>query len=200
VLGPIVQLDPQEARRRMTGRPITGRPVTPGPQVRQPAVWDFGDALAASEHSAPRRPAVPPMPAVTPSPVYAAGPAVTTRADEPAGPAVLHHPYETSSHAVVTAPHPYDPDGQMLQPIIGAANPYALPVRGHRHIMSTLSLLIERLLTIVVVLVVCAAIVAIAAAEASPQANQSLSALIHIDIRKHIELMLTWLRQRLQSH
>jgi hypothetical protein len=241
VLGPITPLAPEEARRRMTDRPMTGRPVTPGPQVRQPASWDIvDDAPPAEWHGGRQRHSerAEALPDLMPGPLYAANPAPAQRPYESASPAGARHPYESAGPAPVTTPrpyesaspvgarhpyesagpapvttprpyesagpalettsHPYDTGSHALQPIM-AADPHALPGPGHRYTLAMLGLVIERLLTLAVVLVFCAAIAAIVAAETSTRANQSLSAIIHIDIRKHVELIITWLRQRLQN-
>lgn len=191
VIGPIVSLEPGEARRRMKGRLPASPSVPVGPQKRNPGVWQ-------------RRSAIPSGPAKNQgrnrgghSRALAGGADVTFAQ---AGSA--NHPYHAAASVPLQAslggPHPYDP-GQGLQPIIATQAVAPRPAR-LANLIYGLGLAVEKLLTAAVLLAVVAALAAVVAAEASPQLNHTLLLLVHIDIHQRVDVIIQWLRKLLQGH
>lgn len=188
VVNPIVALQPEVARKRMTAQPAIAPtrpapPPPPPPQSQQAPVW-YGEPPASAPPARvawERRPPLTPPPAafhVPAEPVLAptfmgAGVGVGMSADG-------RHPYETA--------------GPALQPVL----PYAVPpVSSGARVVTLVATVVERLFTVALVVALFVVVGSIAAAEASPPANHFLSQLLHFDIKSHVDALLAMLHLHL---
>jgi hypothetical protein len=178
VMRPIMPLAPDEARKRMTGRPAPLGSVSAGPQVRRPAEW-VDESMNAD--APPTRRGGRERKRSTPRAAPVAAPI-----------AVAPHPIV--SNPIVTAAHPYESAGPKLQPVMDpvtlGGQPFPRPSRAV-DIASVLAALLERLLTIALLLGLFAVVGVIAAAESSEQANHALAVYLHLDIRQQVTHLLT---------
>lgn len=178
VMRPIMPLAPDEARKRMTGRPAPFGSVSAGPQVRRPAAWvdeSMDDEDAPSRRGARERRRSTPSAAPVAAPV-----AVAPRSFAPSPFVTASHPYESAGPVL----HP------VMEPVVMGGQPLPRSSRAV-DVASVLAALLERLLTITLLLGLFAVVGIIAAAESSEQANHALVAYLHIDIRQQITHLLT---------
>lgn len=168
---PIVSMEPQQARRRISGRPATP-PIAPAPQVRQPLAWD-DDPTPDIAH-------IPPFQSFE-APVLVGG---------------YSQPRMASAVAVAPRPdgrHPYESTGPAMRPDMLYDGSEAAP-SWRAQAATTITAILERMMTLGLIAVLFVVVGAVAASEASPQANHTLSAILHFDIKSHVDLLLNLLQ------
>jgi hypothetical protein len=191
----IVPIAPEEARKRMTGRPMTPRPVSPAAPAPGPRVWGGADEEGAEPAPArPRRPQRPPVAVrereMLPEPSYLPTPATGHHPYESGGPAPQRAAAMSApSSAPMAARHPYETGGPELQPIM-AGQPVSLMPSRASILVGAVGALVERTLMSVLLLGLFAVVAAITAAEASPQANHALMVAFHINIKSQVDHLL----------
>lgn len=195
VMRPITTLTPDEARKRMTGRPASPGAVSAGPQVRRPTGW--ADESVDPEEASGRRGGWRARPRKRSTPVAAPVAAPMLSAPHPYAASPMEsapHPYAASQ--MVNAPHPYESGGPALQsvmePLVMGGRQFQPSPRATA-IATLVATLLERLLSIALLVGLFAVVGAIAAAESSAQANHTLAQLLHLDIREQITHLLAFL-------
>lgn len=181
VANPIVSLQPEVARKRMTARPAVATPPPATPQPRQAPIWR-DEPPAAPPARAPRRNRTlsPPAAAI----------------DFPAQP--LMASAFAGAATSMDGRHPYETAGPSLQPVLGYDG-HEPPLPPGARIVTAVATIVERLFAAALVIALFGIVGSIAAAEASPQANHALTQLLHFDIKSHVDALLAMLHLHLQK-
>jgi ribosomal protein L37E len=180
----IEPLQPDEARRRMTERPVPGEPVMARPQVRQRASWSDELNVEAPRATPPPAPRRERRSAGPRREKRAAAHAVLT--PEPAPMEMAPLPYASP----VMTPHPYETSGvRELMPIMGDTGRREVSQQTQQMIGDVVAL-VERLMVVLLLLGLFAVVGVVTAAETSSQADLALRGLLHFDVKAHVDQLL----------